>query len=231
MSIRLAGKFAPNMEDIERTVDQGFDAFEIFLTTKHLEDVDASAKILNEAKKRFNISIVSVHTPHTPEVDLYTERTKSLAKKVGIPIIVFHNGFIPEMFAEDVLRKVEKGMVIENGGKEGTDDLEHIAEVIERGFKICLDVAHFKITCQRMGKDYYSDLETLMKENSEGIGLIHYNDTDGEVDNLGIGEGILDHRKVLASISKYYSGTMIIEVDRDKQGEGKRAVEKILKQL
>jgi len=231
MSLKLAGKIAPNMDDIKRIIYQGFDTFEIHLEEKHLDNIDESVRLLLDAKKKFKINFISAHTPHTPRVDFYLERTKEMAKKVEIPIVLFHGSFIGDMFAEEILRKVTKGMIIENGSDNAVHDLDAIKSVIKRGINICFDIAHFHFDCERSERDFYKDLEILFKNWSTGIKLIHYNDCKKEQDNLAVGDGVINHKKALSIISKYYSGTMILEVPPEKQGESREIVERILKEI
>jgi len=222
-SIKLAGKFPPDMKDIEERIAQGLDTFEIYLLGSHLDRLGESAEIL------------SVHTPHEKNVEFYFERTKELAKKVGIPIIVFHNKFV-DMFDEEIVEKIMKSkdssfdIIVENGGMV-FHTLEDIEDVMGRGMQICFDIAHFWMNYEKTGKDFYNDLEVLFKKHSEKIELIHYADSAGSSDNLAVGEGAINHKKALSIISKYYSGTMILEVPPEKQGESKKIVEKFLKEI
>jgi len=237
-SIKLAGKFPPDMKDIEERVAQGLDTFEIHLRGSHLDELEESAEILLEAKRKFKIDIISVHTPHEENVEFYFEKTKELAKKVGIPIIVFHSKFV-DVFDEEIVEKIMKSedssvdIIVENGGIVLVHTLEDIEDVMSRGMLVCFDIAHFWMNCESTGRDFYKDLKKLFsnKNNSDKIKLIHYADSVDSSDNLAVGEGAINHKKALSIISKYYSGTMILEVPPEKQGESKEVVEKILTEM
>ena len=229
MSLKLAGKIAPRTDAIDTIPSRGFDTFEIYLAKQHLDNIQETIRLLKDAKKKYKISFLSVHTPHNPDIDFYLEKTKELAKEVGVKMIVFHNLHIGNMFSEDILEKVTEGMIVENGSDDAIHDVRSIEGVINKGISICFDIAHFCFDCERSGRDFYRDLEELFKSCSTGIKLIHYNDCKGSQDNLAIGDGAINHKKALSIISKYYSGTLVLEVPPERQSESREIVEKILK--
>ncbi len=226
--IKLSGKFPPDMKDIGERVKDGYRIFEIYLEERHLDDFEKSARILKDAKKKFGIEINSVHTPHSKNFDEYYEKTKEFAKVVGIKTIVLHSTHIKKMYSEEILKKAVKNSVIENDTASGIKDIEN---AIKRGYKVCLDTAHFQIWCEKTGNDFYKRLEELFKNYSYGIRHIHYNDAKNGKDNLAIGEGVIDNERTLKIISKYYSGVMVVEVAPEKQAEGKKIIESIIARI
>jgi len=145
MPLKLAGKFPPDMKDIEERIAQGLDTFEIYLRGSHLDQLEESAEILLEAKRKFKIDIISVHTPHEKDIDFYFEKTRELAEKVSIPIIIFHNKFV-DVFDEEIVEKIKRienvnidiNALVENGGIEIVHTLEDIESVMKRGCRSVL---------------------------------------------------------------------------------------------
>jgi sugar phosphate isomerase/epimerase len=215
--MELIGKTAPLPGDLRRAYEDGFDKVELymreeFLTPRHL-------KFLSDAKMEFGMEFYSIHTPHSkPDRFFDTVRqTKEFAAKAGIKIIVVHSSFV-NSFSPQVLKICKGNLLPENSYIHNLPVME---KALKKGQKICLDTSHLFVSSLSTGRDYYNDLEALLKKYGRQVGHVHI--CDATEDFIGkkvddtknfctdIGDGEIDFFKVVPILKKYYDGVAVIE--------------------
>lgn len=108
------------------------------------------------------------------------------------------------------------------GGQWLTNAFMDAAEIIDfiqpLGLNFCYDSSHHKLYCNWAGKDFYTQLRTLLPY----IGHLHLSDGAGlDGEGLQIGEGTIDWVRFFEVLGDYH-GTMIPEIWRghQRQAEG-----------
>lgn len=232
MAIEFIGKVSP--EEVEDGVKDGFKKLELYTTEKHMNE--ETIKKLKDAKKKFGVEFYSIHTPHSEEHRFFNslDMTKSIADEVGIKIIVVHSAMV-DVFSKKVLDYIKNDprMLPENGKMVNwiVHDLAYLERIFSSGLKICFDIAHFYASCRESKKDFYKDLETLMKEHASSIGHLHLCDTDEIDEDVAISDGEIDFYEAMKPISKYYNGVAVIEVKREGQAKSLRTLNTIMDRL
>lgn len=218
--MELIGKTAPLPGDLRRAHEDGFDKIELymkeeFLTPRHL-------KFLSDAEREFGMEFYSIHTPHSKPDRFFdsVKRTKEFADEVGIKIVVVHSSFM-DGFSPQVLKICKGNLLPENSYIHNLPTLER---ALKRGQDICLDTSHLFVSSLSTGRDYYADLETLLKKYGRHVRHVHICDATEEfvgskVDDskdycTDIGDGEIDFFKVVPLLQRHYKGVAVIETWR-----------------
>ena len=244
MSFELIGKCSPTPDKIKQVVDFGFKKTELYMREEYF--TDEYLKNIEDAKKEFGLEFYSVHTPHSKSENFKEtiRKTKEFADKAGRPVIVIHSSYVNN-FLNGFWKDMEPNMFIENTYNvycEGENSLPEMEEALKDGAKICLDVAHLWVCSLRSKRNFYSDLETILRDYANNIGHIHIGDgAEGQkglhnredfMDDVNFQDGSIDFFTVMSLIKKYYKGKAIcMETKPESQGRDKERYERLMKTL
>jgi len=218
--MQLIGKAAPLPGKLRRAHEEGFDRIELymkeeFLTSRHL-------KFLLDARKEFGMEFYSVHTPHSKPDRFFDSvgKTKKFAETIGAEVVVVHSSFM-DSFSPQVMKICKGNLLPENSY---IHNLPTIEKVLKRGQSICLDTSHLFVSSISTGRDYYADLETLLKKYGRLVGHVHICDATKDfvgrkVDDTknfcaDIGDGAIDFFKVVPLLQIHYKGVAVVETWR-----------------
>lgn len=222
----FAGKARPDRKSMKKRIEEGFRFFELYLKKSDLDNLKRTINELEFLKRKYKIKIVSVHTPHTPkDFKSYAEKTVELAKKYNAFAII-HNSkstIDAEIKIAKTLR-YEK-ILLEN---EIFPLKEIKSKIFKNGLNLVFDVGHL----YRASNSFYVDAEHLFNSFSERIFLIHVNDSTKNEDNLAIGEGKVDFKRILKIIKdSKFKGPIVVEVPQNREKEGIDKIKEINKML
>ncbi|ACV10641.1 Xylose isomerase domain protein TIM barrel [Halorhabdus utahensis DSM 12940] len=207
----VAGKCAPEPAALAAAADRGFDAVELYLERQHLDALEETVQVVEDAA----VSAASVHTPHvTPEEHEYYELTDRLAVELDA-YLVLHSKYVMHVFAPEV---EAIGFDAAHGHENNTGaSVMHLEEMIlARDNGLVLDTAHL-YTAER---EYHDALAYLLSTYPDQIGLIHLTDSTRRDDGLPFGDGEIDLEATVRAIrDSAFDGPIVLEVSQDAQAD------------
>lgn len=214
----VAGKCEPEADALRTAADRGFDAVELYLERQHLDALEETVEVVEDAA----VSAASVHTPHvTPEEHEYYELTDRLAVELEA-YLVLHSKYVMHVFAPEM---EAIGFDAAHGHENNTGaSVMHLEEMIlARDNDLVLDTAHL-YTAER---EYHDALEYLLSTYPDQIGLIHLTDSTRRDDGLPFGDGEIDLAATVETIRKSdFDGPIVLEVMPEAQTAARHAFER-----
>jgi sugar phosphate isomerase/epimerase len=214
--ITVAGKAAPESDELEWASDRGFDDIELYLERTHLTDVDRTVDVVEAAP----VDVVSVHTPHVTTEELeWVQRADRLADSLDAYLVVHSKRIIHAQITalEPLDLRAPHGFENNPGASE-----RHLRSMIlDRGHEFVLDTAHLYMA----DADYLATAERLLAAYGDRIRVVHLCDSTRTEDGLGFGKGSMDMAALSRLIRQHFEGLVVLEVMPEEQADAKERFE------
>jgi len=216
--MEVVGKCPPEVEELKRSRERGFDKVELYTQKKHLDKMDETLENIRESE----VEVVSVHTPHVHIDDdkAYFWLADYLCNELDA-YLVFHSQYIHHTH----IPMLEELDIKSDYGYENNPgcSLRHVEEnILKQGHDMVLDTAHFYMA----EEDYVQEIGYVLDEYSGQINLIHLCDSTLQEDGLGFEKGSMDMEKVSQVINDSdFDGILVLEVMPENQEEARHKFE------
>lgn len=225
--LTLSGKVEPHLSSIEDLYQEGFNNFEMYLSTDILDNT--SVKDILETCDESPGTFTSVHTPH---VDIeqsnckkYYEQTDRIADELD-SVLVFDSNptsirYAPIIYPPSDINASKYGY--ENDPSVSSYYLEttHLGEE----YPIVLDTAHIHMS----DPEYVSFIEKLLENYESLVPEFHLADAIRSQDGLAFGEGTVPIEEIVNLLQTYeFSGPVVLETSQDTQPDALEFVKEIL---
>lgn len=213
--INLVGKCPPDADSLEAAASRGFDRVELYLERSDLEDVDATARVV----ERSPVEAATVHTPHVPPEDAGPfQQADALARALDA-VLVVHSKYAQHTDTELLASHgFEAPHAFENNPGASTFHLRNL--LFEAGHDLVLDTAHL-YTAEVA---YLDALEHLLAAHGDRIPVVHLNDATRTTDGLAVGDGEMDLAATTRLLDRAFEGIVVLEVMPEHQHAGRSAV-------
>ncbi|MDY6778231.1 MAG: sugar phosphate isomerase/epimerase [Candidatus Nanohaloarchaea archaeon] len=214
--MKLAGKTAPEPDELDRLHAAGFQHAELYLESYHLDSYERTVEIIEEAETE----VVAVHTPHVPASQQeYLEKASFLAERCGA-LLVLHS---TSLFLDDAINIGEElaypHIAYEHNPGFSRRAIQNM--ILGRGKDLVLDAAHLYIASEQ----FRDDFEALLDVASH----VHISDATTIRDGLPFGEGELDVDAMIETVAaSSYDGYTVLEVMPKHQEQALRRVREVL---
>jgi len=207
----IIGKIILENKKIEQ-VSKDFNVVEAGLEKNNLDNIEKALNMLRNS----GLSIYAVHTPHITVDEIeYFKKAETVAKEFNA-LLVFHSNKLPITYYLKIIDILTYDKVsIETNPGISINAIENF--ILKKGKKFCLDIAHLYISSDT---NFYSDLKYLVDKYKNQINHIHISDSTKFEDNLPVGEGEIDFKKVM-NIIRICNCKAVIEVMSKYQKDGR----------
>ncbi len=215
-AITVAGKAAPEPDELKRASASGFDDIELYLERTHLTDLDATVDVIEAAP----VDVVSVHTPHVTTEELrWVQRADRLADSLDAYLVVHSKRIIHAQITALEHLDFRSPHGYENN--PGASERHLQSMILDRGHEFVLDTAHLYMA----DADYLTTTRRLLTTFGDRISVVHLCDSTRTEDGLGFGEGSMDMAALSRLIRQHFEGLVVLEVMPEEQADAKERFE------